>query len=144
MTELFKQIIMGEKDIKELDKEVAKSEKAKRNIEVAKVFLKKASKFYTDKKIAKRDIKKVISIYEDLLKENKTIKNYVNSKNDITIKEVEHIIKIFLEDYAKSKGEGSIWTRPLPIAGFIEPLILSLITLMAGIAFLGQLYLKLF
>ena len=144
MTDLFKQIIMGEKDIKEIDKEATKSEKSKRNIEVAKVFLKKASKFYTDKKLAKRDIKKAISIYEDLLKENKTIKSVINSKADTTIKDVEHIIKIFLEDFVKSQSEGSIWTRPLPIGGFIEPLILSLITLMAGIAFLGQLYLKLF
>lgn len=143
MIELFEQIIIGEKDIEELKKENAKSEKAKRTTEVAAYFLKTANKNYNDKKITRKNVKKIINIYEGLLKDNKTINDYLNSKED-NIKDVEHIIKLYVDDFIKETNKESIWTRELPIKGYVEVILLSLITLFAGISVIGQIYLKLY
>ena len=142
MTELFEKIIIGEKDIKEIEKENAKTEKAKRTTEVATYFLKTAHLNYENGRIQNANVKKIINIYEGLLKDNKTIKDYISSKEEVTLKEVERIIKLFVDDYVKSTTKGSIWTRPLNLKGYVEPLILALITIMAGIAIIGQIYLR--
>lgn len=142
MTELFEKIIIGEKDIEEIEKENAKTEKAKRTTEVATYFLKIASQNYKNERIKSSNVKKVIGIYENLLKDNKTVKDYINSNEEVTLKDAEHIIKLFVDDYVKSTLKGNIWTRPLNLNGWVEPLILSLITIIAGAAILGQIYLR--
>ena len=143
MDELFKQIIMGEKDLKELDnKHSNMSQKVQNTNEVAKCFLKATKKKYKEEKINKRDLKKLLDIYNDLIKENKTIKKFINSKeeNADLFKDAEHIIKLFVDDYAKEKTNTSIWRKEIQVAGFVEPLLISLITVLMSIIILGNIY----
>lgn len=147
MNELFKKIIMGEKEVKELDDNHSNmSQKVKNLNEVAKYFLKTSKKKYKEEKIKKRDLNKLLEVYNDLINENKTIKKYVNSKdeNSDLLKDAEHIIKLFIDDYVKSIENTSIWTREIKVAGFVEPLLFGIITALVGIIFLGNLYLIIF
>lgn len=147
MDELFKKIIMGEKELKDLDDNHSNMSKKVKNLnEVAKYFLKTSKKKYTEDKLKKRDLNKLLEVYNDLIKENKTIKKYVNSKEDNSdlLKDAEHIIKLFIDDYVKSRENTSIWTREIQVAGFVEPLLFCIITVLAGIIFLGNLYLIIF
>ena len=148
MDELFKDIIIGDKELKELDDNHSNMNRRVRNLnDIAKYFLKTARRKYRDGKIEKKDIKKIIMIYNDLINENRTVKKYINSKdsNEELLKEAEHIMKLFVDDYVKGKEEaGSIWTREIRVAGFVEPLLLALIATGIGIIFLGNLYLYLY
>ena len=105
MDELFKKIIIGEKELKELDdKHLNMNYKVKNTNDVAKYFLKTLRRKYKDEKIKKKDLNKLLEIYNDLLSENKTIKKYIRSKDsdDTLLKDAEHIIKLFIDDYIKS------------------------------------------
>ena len=147
MDELFKKIIMGEKELKELDDSHSNMSKKVKNLnEVAKYFLKTSKKKYKEEKLKKRDLNKLLEVYNDLIKENRTIKKYVNSKEDAPdlLKDAEHIIKLFIDDYVKNRESTSIWTREIKVAGFVEPLLFGIITALAGIIFLGNLYLLIF
>ena len=144
MNELFKQIIMGEKELKELDNNHSNMNKKILNMnEVAKYFLKTSKRKFKDGQLNKRDLNKLLEVYNDLIKENKTIKKFINSKeeNKDLLKDAEHIIKLFVDDYAKSKSSESIWTRDLHVAGYVEPLLLGLITVLMSFITLGNLYL---
>ena len=144
MDELFKQIIIGEKEVKELDNSYTNMNKKVRNLnEIAKYFLKTSRRKYKEEKLKKRDINKLLFVYNDLIKENRTIKKYVNSKeeNQDLFKDAERIIKLFVDDFCKSRENTSIWTREIKVAGFVEPLLFGLITLLLSVIFLGNLYL---
>ena len=147
MNDLFKKIIVGEVELKELElQNPGTSNKVKNNNELAKYFLKTAKRKYSDEKITKKDLNKLLDIYNDLLNENKTLKKYLRSSQDETLlKDAEHIIKLFVDDYVKSKeNRGSIWTREIKVAGYVEPLLLGIITASIGFIFLGNLYLILY
>ena len=147
MNNLFKEIIIGEKELKELElQNPGTSNKVKNNNEIAKYFIKTVKRKYNDDKITRKDINKLLEIYNDLLNENKTIKKYLRSKQDEDLlKDSEHIIKLFVDDYVKSiENKVSIWNREIRVAGFVEPLLFSLITIFVGIIFLGNLYLFLY
>lgn len=145
MDELFKKIIIGEKELKELDdKHSNMNFKVKNTNNIAKYFLKISKRKYKDEKIKKRDLNKLIEIYNDLINENKTIKKYIKSKEDdeTLFKDAEHIIKLFVDDFCKSKETRvPIYAREIKVAGFVEPLLFSIIALLIGIIFLGNLYL---
>lgn len=144
MDELFRQIIIGEKDLKELDNNHSNmSKKVQNTNEVAKYFLKVSKRKFNDEKIKKKDIKKLLEVYSDLIKENKTIKKFINSKEDNgeLLNDAERIIKLFIDDYVKEKENVSIWKKEIQISGFVEPLLLSVITVLMSIIFLGNLYL---
>ena len=144
MDELFRQIIIGEKDLKELDNNHSTmSKKVQNTNEVAKYFLKVSKRKFNDEKIKKKDIKKLLEVYSDLIKENKTIKKFINSKEDNgeLLNDAERIIKLFIDDYVKEKENVSIWKKEIQISGFVEPLLLSVITVLMSIIFLGNLYL---
>ena len=144
MDELFKQIIIGEKDLKELDNKHSNMNKTVKNLnEIAKYFLKTSKRKFSEEKLKKKDLKKLLEVYNDLIKENKTIKKFINSKEDNAdlLKDAEHIIKLFVDDFVKGKENVSIWTKELQIAGFVEPLLLAVISVLMGIIFLGNLYL---
>ncbi len=144
MDELFKQIITGEKELKELDNNHSNmSKKVQNTNEVAKYFLKTSKKKYNDDQLKKRDLKKLLEVYNDLIKENKTIKKFINAKEEDKdlLKDAEHVIKIFIDDFTKGKSNTSIWTKDVPVAGFVEPLLLGMITLLMSLIALGNLYL---
>lgn len=165
MNELFTQIIIGEKEIKDLEKEnTGTSKKVANTNDIAKYFLKTARRKYNDEKIEKKDIKKLLYVYNDLISENSTVKKYINSKNsdEELLKEAEHIMKLFVDDFVKdkksrkttsksasktkkrgknSKKEENVLFVEVKVAGFVEPILLSLITLGMGFIFLGNLYL---
>ena len=146
MDELFKQIITGEKELKELDSNHSNmSKKVQNTNEIAKYFLKTSKKKYNDDQLKKRDLKKLLSVYNDLIKENKTIKKYINSKEEDKdlLKDAEHIIKLFVDDFANDKSSTSIWRREVQVAGFVEPLLLGIITFLMSFIFLGNLYIML-
>ena len=144
MDELFRKIIIGEKELKELDNNHSNMNKKIRNLnEVAKYFLKIARKKYNDGKINKKDLTKILYVYNDLINENRTIKKYINSKDSDKelLKEAEHIIKLFIDDYVKGKeNQVSFWKKEIKVAGYVEPLLLSIITFSIGIIFLSNLY----
>lgn len=145
MDELFKKIIIGEKEIKELeDKHSNMNYKVQNTNDVAKYFLRTAKRKYKDEKIKKKDLTKLLEIYNDLLNENKTIKKYIRSKNsdEVLLKDAEHIIKLFVDDYVKSiQNKTNILTREVKCPGFVEPLLIILIGILEGILFIGNLYL---
>lgn len=145
MDELFKKIIIGEKEIKELeDKHSNMNYKVQNTNDVAKYFLRTAKRKYKDEKIKKKDLNKLLEIYNDLLNENRTIKKYIRSKNsdEVLLKDAEHIIKLFVDDYVKSiQNKTNIWTREVKCPGFVETLLIILIGILEGILFIGNLYL---
>ncbi len=143
MNELFKKIIIGEAELKELDSYSNMNYKVKNLNDVAKYFLKAARKKYKDEKIKKRNINKVIDIYNDLINNNKTIKKYIKSKESdpILLKDAEHIIKLFLDDYSNSGENCSIWVKTINMRGFVELMILFIIVTLIGVYFLGNIYL---
>ena len=112
--------------------------------DVAKYFLRTAKRKYKDEKIKKKDLNKLLEIYNDLLNENRTIKKYIRSKNsdEVLLKDAEHIIKLFVDDYVKSiQNKTNIWKREVKCPGFVEPLLIILIGILEGILFIGNLYL---
>lgn len=144
MDELFKQIIMGEKELKELDNSHANmSKKVQNTNEVAKYFLKLSRKNFKDEKIKKRELKKLLCVYNSLIKENKTIKKFINSKDDNKdlLKDAEHVIKLFVDDFTSSKKQQLDLSKEVHIKGYIELLLLMLITVFVSIAFIGNIYL---
>ncbi len=145
MDELFKKIIIGEKEIKELeDKHSNMNYKVQNTNDVAKYFLRTARRKYKDEKIKKKDLNKLLEIYNDLLNENKTIKKYIRSKDadEVLLKDAEHIIKLFIDDYVKSlQSKINIWSKEVKCPGFVEPLLIILIGILEGILFIGNLYL---
>ena len=144
MDELFKQIIMGEKELKELDNSHANmSKKVQNTNEVAKYFLKLSRKNFKDEKIKKRELKKLLDVYNSLIKENKTIKKFINSKDDNKdlLKDAEHVIKLFVDDFTSSKKQQLDLSKEVHIKGYIELLLLMLITVFVSIAFIGNIYL---
>ena len=145
MDELFKKIIIGEKEIKELeDKHSNMNYKVQNTNDVAKYFLRTARRKYKDEKIKKKDLNKLLEIYSDLLNENKTIKKYIRSKDadEVLLKDAEHIIKLFIDDYVKSlQSKINIWSKEVKCPGFVEPLLIILIGILEGILFIGNLYL---
>ncbi|MBR1718080.1 MAG: hypothetical protein IJ715_02275 [Bacilli bacterium] len=144
MDELFKQIIMGEKELKELDNSHANmSKKVQNTNEVAKYFLKLSRKNFKDEKIKKRELKKLLCVYNSLIKENKTIKKFINSKDDNKdlLKDAEHVIKLFVDDFTSSKKQQLDLTKEVHVKGYIELLLLMLITVFVSIAFIGNIYL---
>lgn len=144
MDELFKQIIMGEKELKELDNSHANmSKKVQNTNEVAKYFLKLSRKNFKDEKIKKRELKKLLDVYNSLIKENKTIKKFINSKDDNKdlLKDAEHVIKLFVDDFTSSKKQQLDLTKEVHVKGYIELLLLMLITVFVSIAFIGNIYL---
>ena len=145
MDELFKKIIIGEKEIKELeDKHSNMNYKVQNTNDVAKYFLRTARRKYKEEKIKKKDLNKLLEIYNDLLNENKTIKKYIRSKNsdEVLLKDAEHIIKLFIDDYVKSlQSKINIWSKEVKCPGFVEPLLIILIGILEGILFIGNLYL---
>ena len=143
MDELFKKIIIGEKEVKELDNYTSMSKKSLHLNEVAKYFLKTSRRKYNDNKLKKRDLKKLLYVYNDLIKENRTIKKYINSKDDNSdlLKDAEHIIKLFIDDFCKNRENVTIWTSAVNMSKFVEPLLFIIIMILTAIIFLGNLYL---
>ena len=145
MDELFKKIIIGEKEIKELeDKHSNMNYKVQNTNDVAKYFLRTARRKYKDEKIKKKDLNKLLEIYNELINENKTIKKYIRSKDadEVLLKDAEHIIKLFIDDYVKSlQSKINIWSKEVKCPGFVEPLLIILIGILEGILFIGNLYL---
>ena len=144
MDELFKQIITGETDIKLLEKtNTGTSKKVQNTNDIARYFLRVSKRKYNDDQLKKKHLKNLLAVYNDLLKENKTIKRFINSKEkdkDLQ-KDAEKIIKLFVDDYVKSINDTSVWTKELKVAGFVEPLLIGIITLLISLIIAGNIYL---
>ena len=145
MNELFKEIIIGEKDLKELDNAVTSTSRKARHLnDIAKYFLKTTRRKYKDEKINNKDIKKLLYVYNDLINENRTVKKYINAREDSDelLKDAEHIMKLFIDDYISSKRNNSnkLYVN-ITVSGYVEPLLLTLVVMGISVIFLCNLYL---
>ena len=145
MDELFKKIIIGEKELKELDdKHLNMNYKVKNTNDVAKYFLKTLRRKYKDEKIKKKDLNKLLEIYNDLLNENKTIKKYIRSKDsdDTLLKDAEHIIKLFIDDYVKSvQNKKNVLFKSINCSQLLQVLLFLLVLILEGIVVISNIYL---
>ena len=151
MTELFKDIIIGEMPISALNKDIIPSNMKNRKMtEVAKLFVNAARGKYSIGEINKNDLDSLLVEYDKLIRLEKNIVDYVNSNfiDDTSLGLINHIIVVFMDNFVANKQVLSTssfqktLTRKIATKGYVEPLLLSLIVIGTSFIFLANLYLN--
>lgn len=154
MTELFKDIIEGKKSETELDVSMLPGNiKNKKLTSIAKLFLNSARGKYNIGEISKEDLDILFFEYNKLIRTDEKIINYIASNSDdpLSLGLINHIIVIFMDNFVKNKDDlkknrGHVKTKinlnqRIEIKGYVEPLLLGVISAGISLLFLANLYL---